>query len=107
MNLLTDIPAIFSDELTDTLLVGRKIRIERIVSRGHASPKQFWYDQDENEWLILLQGSGTIRYPNGSCITLTAGEYLHIPAHHLHQVSWTDPQVDTIWLAVFYSPEVE
>jgi len=30
------------------------------------------------------------------------GSYVHIPAHCKHRVEWTDPDVETIWLAMYY-----
>jgi cupin 2 domain-containing protein len=78
------------------------VRIERIVSRGHASPGDGWYDQSENEWVVVLQGAGRILYEDGTEVTLERGDSLDIPAHKKHRVSWTEPAATTIWLAVFY-----
>ena len=36
------------------------MRVERIVSSGHCSPEGFWYDQDEQEWVPLLQGAARL-----------------------------------------------
>jgi hypothetical protein len=55
-NLLTNLPSDLPDELSTTLLQASNLRIERIVSHGHASPEGFWYDQDEQEWVMVLQG---------------------------------------------------
>ena len=53
MNLF-DIPEQLPEqELTEILLTG-KTRIERIVSNGQTSG---WYDQTEDEWVCVLQGS--------------------------------------------------
>ena len=78
------------------------VRIERIVSMGHTSPESGWYDQEENEWVIVLQGSGTLTFEDGSTAHLSKGDHINIPAHRKHRVSWTDPTQLTIWLAVFY-----
>lgn len=97
------IPAALEEELVDVLARGNETRIERIVSRGQASPDGFWYDQEEDEWVIVLAGAAKLRFEeNGQRIKLTPGDYLHIPAHARHRVDWTDPHQDTIWLAVFY-----
>jgi cupin 2 domain-containing protein len=48
-NLFTDLPSAIPEELTDVLASSNSVRIERIVSTGHSSPKEFWYDQDEHE----------------------------------------------------------
>jgi cupin 2 domain-containing protein len=33
---------------------------------------------------------------------LQAGDFVDIPPHCRHRVEWTDPEVPTVWLAVFY-----
>ena len=51
---------VFDQTLHFSLLAskGEKItKIERIVSRGHASPEDFWYDQEENEWVMVVKGT--------------------------------------------------
>lgn len=93
-----------SDELITLLLSRPQLRIERIVSHGQASPDGFWYDQEEDEWVTVLAGSGTIEFSDGRCITLGAGDYLDIPAHCRHRVQSTAPAETTIWLAVFTPP---
>jgi cupin 2 domain-containing protein len=100
-NLFADLPTNLPDELLTTLLKAANIRIERIVSHGHASPKEFWYDQDEHEWVIVLQGAATLRFEDGS-MEMKPGDFVNIPAHKKHRVEWTTPDEPTIWLAVFY-----
>jgi len=97
-NLPTDLP---QEVFTDLLNAG-SVRIERILSRGHRSPATGWYDQDEHEWVMVLQGEGELTFANGDVVRLRPGDYLNIPAHTLHKVSWTDPAQTTLWLAVFY-----
>jgi len=101
-NLFTDIPQDLDAEMLDTLLQSGDTRIERIVSKGHTSPQSGWYDQAQHEWVILLEGAATIAFEDGKETNLSKGDYLNIPAHVKHKVSWTDPDVETIWLAVFY-----
>ena len=101
-NLYADIPESLDNELLETLATGRELRIERIVSKGHSSPAQGWYDQDSDEWVVLLQGAAIISYPDGDMVTLGKGDYLHIPAHCRHRVQWTDPDQVTVWLAIHY-----
>ena len=91
-----------AEEIFEKVLDEGGVRIERIVSRGHTSPASGWYDQDEDEWVLLLQGSGRILFEDGSEFLLCPGDCLSISAHHRHKVIWTDPAVATIWLAVFY-----
>ena len=102
-NLFSDIPENLRDELFQTILQTPCCRVERIVSNGHCSADGFWYDQSENEWVILLKGSATIRFENQpQLIKINPGDYLHIEKHVRHRVEWTNPEQETIWLAVHY-----
>ena len=77
-----------SEELVDILAEGKNVRIERIISCGQTSPERFWYDQNENEFVALLQGETVISYEDGS-IRLKAGDTVLIPAHKKHRVDFT------------------
>jgi cupin 2 domain-containing protein len=101
-NVLTDIPADLPAELFETLVRSDSVHIERIVSRGHRSPEEGWYDQDLNEWVLLLQGAARLVFEGGDSFEMAPGDWLEIRAHRKHRVDWTDPQADTIWLAVHY-----
>ncbi len=79
------------------------LRIERIVSYGQCSPEGFWYDQDENEWVLLLDGSATLSFEEGDPVDLKPGDHLNIPAGTRHRVEKTEQNGRTVWLAVFYS----
>lgn len=101
-NLFQALPdAPLREEFTE-LFAADGVRIERIVSKGHASPECGWYDQHEHEWVTVLQGSGTILFETGEEVNLAAGDYVHIPAGTRHKVTRTDRRTVTIWLAVFY-----
>lgn len=102
-NIYSGLPAQLDQELFGELLRTENIRIERIVSKGHTSPEHGWYDQTENEWVIVLEGSGRLLFEVGGEVVLNRGDYVNIPAHSRHKVIWTDPDVVTVWLAVFYS----
>jgi len=103
MNLFSSVPTDLPDELIETLLQADMVRIERIVSRGHASPPGFWYDQPEHEWVIVLQGAARLRFEGEEQpVALRAGDYVNIPARRRHRVEWTTPDGPTIWLAVHY-----
>ncbi|USD30544.1 cupin domain-containing protein [Pseudoalteromonas sp. SCSIO 43201] len=102
MNFLKDIPADLTEEVFEMVLSHPNIRIERIVSNGHTSPSSGYYDQDENEWVLVLQGCGELTFEDDSKVTLKAGDSLNIPAHQKHKVSYTDTSESTIWLAIFY-----
>ncbi|PKN71751.1 MAG: cupin [Deltaproteobacteria bacterium HGW-Deltaproteobacteria-12] len=100
-NIFSDIPENQKAELIETVLQTSNFRMERIVSQGHCSPEGFWYDQDENEWVILLKGSAGIRFEEKEeLIVLHPGDYIQIPRHLKHRVEWTDEE--TVWLAVHY-----
>ena len=101
-NLFADIPRVMPDELVGEILRTNALRIERIVSRGHVSPPGFWYDQDSDEWVLLVKGSASLRFSNGRVITLGAGDHLLIPRHTRHRVERTDPEGETVWLAVHF-----
>jgi cupin 2 domain-containing protein len=104
-NIFSNIPNLLSDELFDTLLSRDTIKIERIVSEGHSSPVNDWYDQIQDEWIILLEGQATLQYKSHcSLIFLNPGDHLFIPAHTQHRVHWTTPETQTIWLAIHIYP---
>jgi cupin 2 domain-containing protein len=102
-NILADIPEHLPEELFQTLLATDTLRIERIVSRGHCSPDGFWYDQDRQEWVLLIQGAARLRFEGeDQVVEMTPGSFINIPAHKRHRVEWTEPAVPTVWLAVHY-----
>ncbi|MDZ4782088.1 MAG: cupin domain-containing protein [Planctomycetia bacterium] len=103
-NLFDDVPDTLPAELVEVLARGDGVRIERIVSRGHVSPEGFWYNQDEDEWVVLLQGAARLRFEDQE-IELRPGDNLHIPARRRHRVEWTSPDQPTVWLAVHFRPE--
>lgn len=102
-NLFTHIPKQLPDELFETLLANQQVKIERIVSRQHSTPNNQWYDQEQHEWILIMQGSAGLEIEDQETITLQVGDYLHIPAHQRHQVVWTDSNEDTIWLAIHFA----
>ena len=102
-NLFGEIPAVLTEELVQPLITAPAVRIEKIVSRGHCSSVDFWYDQEIDEFVALLKGSAGIRFEGRrEILELRPGDTLNIPAHVRHQVVWTDPEIDTVWLAVHY-----
>ena len=101
-NLFDNIPTAVPKELFTKFLQASGIRIERIVSQGQASPPEFWYDQNENEWVIVLEGSAAVQFEGEEPVRLQRGSCLNIPAHTRHRVAWTDPSQKTVWLAVHY-----
>ncbi|HLW66310.1 MAG TPA: cupin domain-containing protein [Gemmataceae bacterium] len=102
-NIFANIPHDRLQELSETLVASDVVRIERIVSFGHISPPGFWYDQDTNEWVLLLQGAAELRFEDeAALVRLSTGDCCNIPAHRRHRVEWTDMTKPTIWLAVHY-----
>jgi len=84
----------------------RWVKVERIVSLGHSSPDNEWYDQEENEWVILVKGSAGLLFEgNEEVNVLESGDYINIPSHTRHRVEWTDPDTETVWLVIHYKGE--
>lgn len=102
-NLFDHLPARLPEEAVDVLAAAGRTRIERIVSHGDCSPPGFWYDQDDNEWVMLVQGEARLRFEQDDrLVHLVPGSYVHIAAHERHRVEWTTENAQTVWLAVFY-----
>jgi len=91
-----------AEEAIETLVDGRGFRLEKIVSLGHVSPAGFWYDQPQDEWLTLLQGSAQLEFDNEPIVKMKQGDALIIKAHQRHRVAWTDPNQETVWLALHF-----
>lgn len=102
-NLFASLPSGAAEEQLVELLSRPGLRIERIVSYGHASPPGFWYDQPQAEWVLLLRGAARLRFEDETASrSLQPGDFLEIAAHRRHRVEWTEPVVPTVWLAVHY-----
>jgi cupin 2 domain-containing protein len=102
-NLFADRPSEAAEEIVETLASGRGVRIERIVSTGQASPPGFWYDQPDDEWVVLLSGSAVLRFADAAePRRMAPGDHLLIPARRRHRVEATDPDTPSVWLAVHF-----
>jgi cupin 2 domain-containing protein len=100
-NIFSHVPLYLPAELFETLAKKGTVRIERILSHGQATPEGEWYDQDQDEWVLLLAGSAGLLFEGEpEPRRLMAGDYLLIPAHRRHRVAWTSLSETTIWLAV-------
>ena len=99
-SLFADIPRQLPEELCQTLFENPTIRIERILSDGHHSAENAWYDQDQTEWVILLQGKARLSFVDAEPVEMNPGDYLLLPAHCKHRVDWTASDQISIWLAV-------
>jgi len=87
-------------EVIETILESKNIRIERIVSNGEVSPKDFWYNQDNDEWVCLVEGTAIIEFEEGEKVELKKGDYLFIPAYKKHHVSFVSKNPNCIWIAI-------
>lgn len=100
-NLFEEVSQAQGQETYETLLEGGSVRIERIVSFGHASQEGFWYDQAEDEWVVLLEGAAILEDAEGARLLLRPGDTVWLPAGLKHRVAWTQEHKRTLWLAVF------
>ena len=107
-NILDKIPESIPEEIFETLLNTENSRIERIISKGQITPEGKWYDQEQHEWILVIQGNAKLLLEKqegqskNTMVTLNTGDYLNIPAHLRHRVIWTNKQQPTVWLAVHY-----
>jgi len=101
-SLFSNIPQNLPEEIFETIIKTDNVQIERIISYGHTTENNKWYEQDKSEWVLVIKGQATIRYENDSLYKLNSGDYLNIPAHIKHRVEWTEKNSETIWLAIHY-----
>jgi cupin 2 domain-containing protein len=103
-SLLEGVPAApIAKEITDILADAREVRIERIVSTGQVTPEGQWYDQDDDEWVLVVSGSARLRIEGEERDReLAEGDWVLLPAHCRHRVTWTQSEPPTIWLAVHF-----
>lgn len=105
-NILTPLPSADLNESMETLVETGLVRIERIVSCGQATPEGEWYDQNMDEWVLLLSGCAELLIEQEAVPRrLTIGDYLMLPAGCRHRVTWTDPTQKTVWLAIHFAGE--
>lgn len=98
-NFLDNIPQESKDEIFETLIKNKNVNVERIISYGQVTNDNFWYDQKEDEFVVILKGEAKIKYESGDIFELKEGSSLYIKAHIKHQVIYTAKP--TIWLAIF------
>ncbi len=96
-NLLADLPVAAEGEVFEDLLRRGPVRIERILSIGE--PDDVLYDQDQDEWVLLLQGDARL-WVDGEDLRLGPGDAVFIPAHTRHRVTATTRDPPCIWLAI-------
>ena len=101
-NLFSDIPTSLADEFFETLAKNSIVNIERIISYGHTTKDGEWYDQESDEFVVLLKGEAVLSFKDSDDVRLCAGDSINILAHQKHRVAWTKPNEETIWLAIHY-----
>lgn len=79
----------------------------QIVSFGNTSPTDFWYEQTEDEWVVVLSGEGEIEWVNGEKLKLKQGDSIFIPSYKKHRVSYTSKNPPCIWLAIYGQIKME
>jgi len=100
-NIYDELPQHLPKEVVQTLIRSADVRIERIISHGHASPTDFWYDQPQHEWVVVLKGAARLRFED-RMLEMKPGDFVNIPAFMKHRVDWTTPDEPTVWLGVRY-----
>ncbi len=102
-NIFSDIPVETPNEILETIIESHQFKIERIISRGQSTTDGYWYDQEKNEWVLVLKGNAGLLFEGSEeIVIIKTGDYINIPAHKKHRVEWTDPEEETVWLAVHY-----
>jgi cupin 2 domain-containing protein len=102
-NLFDGLPRQADEELFTELFRRKGVRVERIVSTGQSTPADKPYNQEYDEWVLLVSGlAGLWIEGEGEC-ELRPGDYFLIPAHRPHRVTWTAKSEPTVWLAVHFS----
>lgn len=102
-NLFRNIPTNIDEEIFELLASSANVKVERIVSKGHGSPADGWYDQESNEFVVLLAGAARLEFDDGRVEQMAPGDWLDIAAHCRHRVAWTKENSETVWLAVHYN----
>ena len=102
MNFFANLTDASQEEQVEELLQKDGVRIERITSMGQVSPEGFWYEQEENEWLMLLEGEARLQLESGEEISLKRGDTYFLPALKKHRVSYTSTEPICLWLAIFW-----
>ncbi len=102
-SIFSNIPDSIKEEIFEIPIKTDHFKLERIISAGQTTPPGEWYDQDANEWVILLGGSAGLLFEgNEEVLVMRPGDYVHIPAHKRHRVEWKDRDQKTVWIALYY-----
>ncbi len=107
-NFFSHTHSVTSEEIFETLVSTRNVKIERIISKGQGTPDNEWLTQNLSEWVILLKGSAILSFEESKkTIKMNPGDYILIPANTKHRVEWTDPDNQSFWLAIHFDKEQE
>ncbi len=90
------------EEFFETIFQNENIKVERIISYGNTTPTDFWYDQDEYEFVILLKGNAILEFEKSEKISMNPGDFILIEPHQKHRVVYTSTEEHTFWLTVFF-----
>jgi cupin 2 domain-containing protein len=91
-------------ELFETLAAHGGVRVERIVSTGQVTPPGEWFDQPHDEWVVIIAGAAHLRIEGEENYRkLESGDWIMLPAHCRHRVTWTQEDPPTVWLAVHFA----
>lgn len=104
--LVEDLPEAAEEEDVRVIWQSPHMRVERIVSYGHASDDDFWYDQTEDEWVMVLLGRAVLEIEGeAQPRSLEPGDAINLPARTKHRVVSTASDTATVWLAIFSGVE--
>ena len=92
-----------AEELVDILMERPGLRMERIVSTGQVTAEDQWYDQAWDEFVVVVSGAARVRIEGeADDRAMQAGDWIVLPAHCRHRVTWTQSTPPTVWFAVHY-----
>jgi cupin 2 domain-containing protein len=93
-----------ADEMVESLVERAGFRMERIVSTGQATPEGEWFDQENDEWVLLVSGRARLKIEGEAFDRdVERGDFILLPAHCRHRVTWTEPERPTVWLAIHFA----
>jgi cupin 2 domain-containing protein len=91
-----------NEEIFEIILNNKNLKLERIITNGQTTPPGEWYNQENDEWVVLIQGSALILFENEKFIILNKGDHILIPKNCKHRVQWVDSNQECIWLALHF-----
>lgn len=102
-NIFKDLPSATMEEVFETIVDKKGVRIERITSLGQATPKGEWLKDKKNEWVILIKGKAKLTFRDTKkVVTMNPGDHLFIASGVSHRVDWTSPKEKSVWVAVIF-----